>query len=233
MLRVENLSKHFGGTQALKDVNFEVKPKEIIGIIGPNGSGKSTLLHTITGIHKPDKGSIWYEDKNITSIPLEDRARLGIGRTFQNLRLFKRLTVWENMLIPAIQLKKSKKDMEEQASELLNLVNLTHLKNEQAQNLSIGQQRLLEFIRAMMLDSKIVLLDEPTAGFHPNMIQTFIDTLLELNRRGKTFVIIEHNIPAIMEVSTKLIAIAAGEVLMSGNPEEVHSDAKVVEAYLG
>jgi branched-chain amino acid transport system ATP-binding protein len=147
--------------------------------------------------------------------------------------LFKQLTVWENLLIPSIQLKKDKKEMTEQANELLELVKLTHLREEKAQNLSIGQQRLLEFIRAMMLDSKIIFLDEPTAGFHPNMIEMFLKTLLELNKRGKTFVMIEHNIPAIMEVSTRLIAIAAGEVLADGDPQTVHSNPEVVEAYLG
>lgn len=233
MLKVEGLTKHFGGTKALNGVSLEVEKQEIVGIIGPNGSGKSTLLHNITGLYLPDKGNIWFEGTDITNLPMDKRARLGIGRTFQNLRLFKLLTVWENLLVPAIQLKKPKKEMEEQAAELLELVKLSHLKNEQAQNLSIGQQRLLEFIRAMMLDSKIVFLDEPTAGFHPNMIQTFIDTLQELNRRGKTFVIIEHNIPAIMEISTRLVAIAAGEVLMSGDPHSVHSNPEVVEAYLG
>jgi len=233
MLKVVNLSKSFGGTLALKAINFEVNKSEIVGIIGPNGSGKSTLLNTITGIYQPNEGQIYFEDNDITFMPIEERARLGIGRTFQNLRLFKQLTVWENLLVPAIQLKKAKKEMENQANELLELVKLSHLKYETAQNLSIGQQRLLEFIRALMLDSKIVFLDEPTAGFHPNMIQTFIDTLFELNRRGKTFVIIEHNIPAVMEVSTKLVAIAAGEVLMCGDPQTVHSNPEVVEAYLG
>jgi branched-chain amino acid transport system ATP-binding protein len=233
MLKIENLTKHFGGTKALNGISLEVSHQEIVGIIGPNGSGKSTFLHTITGLYSPDKGKIWFEGRDITNLPLDKRARLGIGRTFQNLRLFKQLTVWENMLVPAIQLKKTKKQMEDQAAELLELVKLTHIQDEQAQNLSIGQQRLLEFIRAMMLDSKIVFLDEPTAGFHPNMIQTFIDTLKELNSRGKTFVIIEHNIPAIMEVSTRLVAIAAGEVLMSGDPHTVHSNPEVIEAYLG
>lgn len=233
MLKIESLTKHFGGTKALNGVNLEIKQQEIVGIIGPNGSGKSTLLHTITGIYTPDKGKIWLDGMDITDMPMDERARLGIGRTFQNLRLFKQLTVWENLLVPAIQLKKPKKEMEEQATELLGLVKLTHLRDEQAQNLSIGQQRLLEFIRAMMLDSKIIFLDEPTAGFHPNMIQMFIDTLKKLNNRGKTFVIIEHNIPAIMEISTRLVAIAAGEVLTSGDPHQVHSNPDVVAAYLG
>jgi branched-chain amino acid transport system ATP-binding protein len=233
MLKVVNLTKRFGGTLALNDVQLEVEQGEILGIIGPNGSGKSTLLHTITGIHQPTEGQIFYEGSDITKLPLEERARLGIGRTFQNLRLFKQLTVWENLLIPSIQLKKGKKEMIEQANELLELVKLTHLREEKAQNLSIGQQRLLEFIRAMMLDSKIIFLDEPTAGFHPNMIEMFLKSLLEMNKRGKTFVMIEHNIPAIMEVSSRLIAIAAGEVLANGDPQTVHSNPDVVEAYLG
>lgn len=233
MLKIEGLTKRFGGTKALNEVNLDVNKGEIVGIIGPNGSGKSTLLHIITGFYSSDKGSILLDGKDITNLPMDARARLGIGRTFQNLRLFKRLTVWENLLVPAIQIKKTKKEMEEQAAELLGLVKISHLRNEQAQNLSIGQQRLLEFIRAMMLDSKIIFLDEPTAGFHPNMIQTFIDTLKSLNSQGKTFVIIEHNIPAIMEVSTKLIAIAAGEVLISGDPNKVHSNPDVIAAYLG
>jgi branched-chain amino acid transport system ATP-binding protein len=233
MLKVVKLTKRFGGTLALNDVQLEVEQGEILGIIGPNGSGKSTLLHTITGIHQPTEGQIFYEGSDITKLPLEERARLGIGRTFQNLRLFKQLTVWENLLIPSIQLKKGKKEMIEQANELLELVKLTHLREEKAQNLSIGQQRLLEFIRAMMLDSKIIFLDEPTAGFHPNMIEMFLKSLLEMNKRGKTFVMIEHNIPAIMEVSSRLIAIAAGEVLANGDPQTVHSNPDVVEAYLG
>ncbi|WP_019121171.1 ABC transporter ATP-binding protein [Brevibacillus massiliensis] len=233
MLTITNVTKRFGGTVAVKQVNLKINKGEIVGVIGPNGSGKSTLLHTITGVYQPDEGRIEYAGKDVTSASLEEKARMGIGRTFQNLRLFKRLTVWENLMIPAIQIKKNKREATAQAEELLEMVNLSHLRSQQAQNLSIGQQRLLEFIRVMMLDSDLVFLDEPTAGFHPNMIQQFLDTLKLLHGRGKTFVMIEHNMPAIMEISTRLVAIAAGEVIADGEPQTVHSHPDVVEAYLG
>lgn len=233
MLRVTDLSIQFGSSQILNRINFEVKQGEILGIIGPNGSGKSTLLNVLSGVYRASEGSIRWKGKEIGQLAIEERARLGIGRTFQNLRLFKRMTVMENLLVPAIQIGQNKKEAVTKAGQLLELVKLSHLQEEQAQNLSIGQQRLLEFIRTIMLDSELIFLDEPTAGLHPVMIQTFVDSLRQLHQQGKTFVFIEHNIPVVMEICTRVMAISAGEVLTTGDPEAVRTHQEVVESYLG
>lgn len=233
MLAVENVSISFGGSRILDSVSFRVDRGEILGIIGPNGSGKSTLLNVLTGVYAANEGAVIFKGVDISRLAIEERARLGMGRTFQNLRLFKRLSVLENMLVPALQIGSKKSAAQTKAKELLELVKLTPLREAQAGSLSIGQQRLLEFVRTIMLDSDLILLDEPTAGLHPLMIQTFVDTLKELHRRGKTFVFIEHNIPVIMDVCSSVVALAAGRVVVSGAPQMVRSHPDVVESYLG
>lgn len=231
LLEVQDVTKRFGGVTALNNACLCVEEGAIVGLVGPNGSGKTTLLHSIMGMVQPDNGSIVFKGKRIDGMKPYRIARLGMGMTFQLSRPFQKMTVLQNLLvasrgkIDASNLKK--------ASDLLEFFRLTKLKDSQAGSLSYGQTKLLDLARVLMLDSELILLDEPTAGVNPALTKEMLDHVEELNSRGKSFVIVEHKIPVISRLCHRVVVFNQGEKMAEGKPEEIRRDRAVIEAYLG
>jgi len=237
MLEVTNLVKDFGGVRAVNRLSFEVEENELLGIIGPNGSGKTTTINLIAGAFKPTEGRITLRGKRIDGLPSYEIAKRGIGRTFQVTQVFRRMSVMENMMVPALAIPKSdggsETDQTKRALEILGFLKLGHLRKEYARNLSGGQQKLLELGRILMLDPEVIMLDEPFAGVHPELKMEIHDYIREMHKEGRTFVIISHDLQSIFHLSKRLIVLSEGRKICDGTPEEVKDDERVVEAYLG
>ncbi|MFQ5813131.1 MAG: ABC transporter ATP-binding protein [Anaerolineae bacterium] len=240
MLEVRDLSKSFGGIQAVQRCNFSVQEGSVTGLIGPNGSGKTTCFNLITGFLKPDTGEVRFKGNPITARRPSQICHEGISRTFQITRLFKNLTALENMIVPVRQVgfrtlfhDSVKRHEEERAMELLSFVGLTELKDELAGNLSFGQQKLLEFAAILMAEPELVLLDEPAGGVNPVMIEKIEGHIRELNERGITFLVVEHNMRMVMGLCDYVIVLHHGTNVAEGEPEEIQNDPRVLEAYLG
>jgi branched-chain amino acid transport system ATP-binding protein len=234
-LKIRDLSKNFGGIQALHQVSLELSGSQLVGLIGPNGSGKTTLVNTISGIYRPDGGQILFNGEDIGRLKPNEVARRGIGRTFQITRAFRRMTVLENMLVPALAIPSGKERHEivDRAREILDFLTLDHLRNDYARSLSGGQQKLLELGQLLMNDPELLLLDEPFAGVHPKLMETIFEYISTVHAQGKSFIIISHDMSSIFTLSQRLLVLHYGDLIADGPPHIVKEDEQVIEAYLG
>lgn len=226
MISVKKVDKHFGGVYAVKDCSFDVKPGKITSIIGPNGAGKTTMFNIICGIMNADKGVITLNGKDISKYGPHLVARAGVSRTFQQARLFKNLTVKENLLL-------ARDCTEKEWRDVLKTVHFPLSVERKTSELSYGQMRLVEIARALLLPHKVLMLDEPTAGVNPKVRKSLKDILTRLKKEGKTIVLIEHDMEFVMSISDEVIVMAEGTVLTTGPPGKVQKDKRVLEAYLG
>lgn len=249
MLEVKNLTKDFGGLRAVDRCFLEIKQGLITGLIGPNGAGKTTLFNLVTGFYKPDEGKVFFKGEDITSLHPHEIFHKKICRTFQIPREFGEMTVVENlMLVPPSQVgerlwgplllpwkvRSQEARIREKALEILEFVELDHLKDEYAKNLSGGQKKLLELARTMMADPELLLLDEPGAGVNPTLMKSLVEYIKRLCReKGVTFFLIEHDMDLVMNLCNPVIVMSVGKKLAEGTPEEVQQNEQVLEAYLG
>ena len=233
ILKVENLSKFFGGIKANENISFNVSQGEILGVIGPNGAGKSTLFDLITGYTKPDNGKILYKNKNIFGARPDIVSNLGIGRTFQKLKPFSDQTLLENVMIGAFAKENNIKKARDSALEVIDFVDLIEKRHHYARELSTGQRKRLELARAMATEPNLLLMDEVTGGVDQKTIRGLVQLLKKLKKFGTTIVTIEHNINIIMEISDNILALDQGQKIAFGNPKEVQNNKKVIDAYLG
>jgi branched-chain amino acid transport system ATP-binding protein len=230
ILSVDNVTKRFGGVLALGGVTLEVPANRIVGLIGPNGSGKTTLFNVITGMDRPTSGRILLRDTDVSQLPPHRISQLGIGRTFQLTRLFGQMTALENMLVVG---RGDDASNQARAIDLLEFVQLRGVSDEYADNLSYGQQKLLEFARLLMVDPSLILLDEPFAGVNPTMAGYMRARLQTLVEQGKTLFITDHEMRAMMSMCSELFVLDYGRIIAHGTPDAIQSDARVVEAYFG
>lgn len=249
ILKAENISKSFMGIHALKHVSMEIIKGEILGVIGPNGAGKTTLFNVLTGLFPPDSGSINFMDYNITRLKPHRRVRLGMTRTFQNLEIFRDMSVLENVMVGGhLRLKagfwgsmmmapwkvKEEKRLQEEAFGLLKKLGISERAGEQAINLSYGDQRRVEIARALISRPHVMFLDEPAAGMNPRETGELSSLIIKLkNELDLTIVIIEHDMNLIMDICERIIVMAEGSLLATGVPHEIRKHPKVLEAYLG
>ena len=247
-LKVTNLKKSFGGLKAVDVQSLNLNTNELTSIIGPNGAGKTTFFDLISGFQDSDEGIVYLNDKNITRSQPYSIARLGMIRTFQLTKVFDRMTVLENMMFSAstvnndsfirslIRLpsqKTTEKNIKERSFEIMKDLNIDHMANSYARELSGGQKKLLELGRSIINDPDILLLDEPLAGVNPKLAEEILQIILNLSKKGISILMVEHNIEAVMKISQRVIVLAEGMVIADDTPENVRSNEKVIEAYLG
>lgn len=233
MLEVSGLVKRFGGLVAVNDVSFSVPAGSIVGLIGINGAGKTTAMNCISGLYRSDAGRVSVKGTDITHRTPHEIAHAGVGRTFQVPRVFRRMTLIDNLLIPRLGSVESDRALVDQAMAVLEQVRLQDLRHNFAEELSGGQQKLLELARVMMFDPDLILLDEPFAGVNPALCRLIIDQILRLVEEGKTFLLVSHDLTSIYRLSNRIVVLNQGEVIAEGDVESVKSDPKVIEAYLG
>jgi branched-chain amino acid transport system ATP-binding protein len=247
-MHLQNITKKFGGLVAVNNLSMQVEEKSIHALIGPNGSGKTTTLNLIAGVLKPNEGVINYKGKAISNLPTYKIARKGIGRTFQNIKLFASMTAIENVMVGGDRQSKQgflgflfdintarreEKTLREKAGELLNFLGMYHLKDELVKNLPYGRQKVLELGRTLMSNPDLILLDEPAAGLNPSERNEFVAMLGKLHQQGKTLLLIEHNMDVVMSISQKITVLNFGAKIAEGSPRDIQTNDEVIKAYLG
>lgn len=230
LLKIDGVVKRFGEVVALDHCSFEIEKGSITGLIGPNGAGKTTLFNVITGILQPEEGHIFFKGKEITGKKPHEIARMGIGRTYQIIRIFPKMTLLENLLVVG---REKGKDVVEKALHLLERVRLIEKKDEYASDLSFGQQKLLSLAQVLMLDSELILLDEPAAGINPTLQNELMEFIHRLNEEGKTFIIVEHDMKVIANHCQKAIALNYGQKIAEGICSVILKDETLLKHYFG
>ncbi len=234
LIEGSRVTKRFGGITANDGVDFAVAEGDLVGLIGPNGSGKTTLINVLTGHLTPDGGKVILRGRQVSGKPAHIYAATGVARTFQSTQLFGRMTVLENLMVPGLtRPRSSAHEVARRARACLEFLNLAHLEQLYAKNLSGGQQKLLELGRCLMLDPAILFLDEPFAGVHPHLRDELIKRIEELHRAGRTFVVVDHDMESILRISRRLVVMARGRKIADGPPEAVRTDQAVLAAYAG
>jgi neutral amino acid transport system ATP-binding protein len=232
-LCAKGIVKYYGGVHALDGCTVTAEPGQITGLIGPNGSGKTTLFNVITGYARPDAGEVYLGGTPITGAAPDRVFELGVGRTFQLTRIFPSMTVLENMLVPSREKNASRGEGRRRAMEQLEFAGIAAQRDEAAGTLSHGQRKLLELACVLTADPAVILLDEPAGGVNPTLVRQIADRIGELNRQGKTFLIVEHNMEFVMGLCDSVTVLDSGTVVAAGPPDAIRADPRVLDAYLG